>query len=97
MSRAAEVVAELSESMSWNEDKSRLLYFFSAATVQRLGYILDQLEENALADNLYGLLKNSGKQIRKVPLKQSVEISAGMKPVGRWKIIENYKIEIDEL
>ena len=97
ISRAAEVVAELSESMSWNEDKAGLLDFFSAATIQRLGYILDQIEETALADNLYELLKSSGKQVRKVPLKQTVAIPTGLKPAGRWKIIENYKIEIDEL
>lgn len=97
MSRVAEIVAELCETMAWGDNARELLEFFTAATIQRLGYILDQLEETDLADNLCGLLKNSGKQIRKVPLKQSVAVSADMKPTGRWKIIENYKLEIDEL
>ena len=74
-----------------------MLDYFTAASIQRLGYILDELDERHISDQLFELLVNSGKQIRKVPLKQSVEISAGMKSVGRWKIIENYKIEIDEL
>jgi len=97
LSRAAEIVAELCENLSWGEDKKKLLDYFTAASIQRLGYILDELDERHISDQLFELLVNSGKQIRKVPLKQSVEISAGMKPVGRWKIIENYKIEIDEL
>ena len=97
MSRVAELVAELCETMSWSDNKLELLDYFTAATVQRLGFILEQLEETALADNLYGLLKRSGKQVRKVPLKQTVAIPTGLKPTGRWKIIENFKMEIDEL
>jgi len=97
MSRVAEVTAELSESMSWTEDKLVLLDYFSAAVVQRLGYLLDILEETALADSLYALLKQSGKQMRKVPLKQSAVVPEKSEPVGRWKIIENCNIDIDEL
>lgn len=97
MSRAAEIITELCENLSWGEDKLKLLDFFTSATIQRLGYIIELLGEESLADNLYELLVKSGKQIRKVPLKQSVATPADMKPVGRWKIIENYKMEIDEL
>jgi len=97
ISRVAEIIEELCENLSWGEDRLKLLDYFTSATIQRLGYIVELLGEESLADNLYELLVKSGKQVRKVPLKQSVAIPADMKPVGRWKIIENYKMEIDEL
>lgn len=97
LSRVAEIIAELCENLSWADDRLKLLDYFTSATIQRLGYIIELLGENALSDKLYGLMKKTGKQIRKVPLKQSKAIPEDMKPEGRWKIIENYKLEIDEL
>lgn len=97
LSRAAEVLTELSETMSWNESKLPLLEYFSRAVVQRLGYLLDGIEESELADALHGLLIKSGKTIRKVPLKQSVQTNDDMSVNSRWKVIENYELEIDEI
>lgn len=97
LSRAAEILVELSESIIWDETKLPLLGYFSCATIQRLGYLFELIEENHLANQLYHLLKQSGKTIRKSPLKQSVAINNNMATDERWKIIMNYKIEIDDI
>ena len=97
LSRATEVLMELCETMQWNESKLPLLAYFSSATIQRLGYLLELIEETELANNLYSLLKQSGKTIRKIPLKQSVAFTEDMPINNRWKIIINYEIETDEI
>ena len=95
--RAAEILVELSETTRWDETKLPLLNYFSSATIQRLGYLLELIGEKGQADNLYTLLKQSGKTLRKIPLKQSVDIDSEMQTEGRWKIINNYIIDIDEI
>ena len=97
LSRAAEILVELNESIIWDETKLPLLGYFSCATIQRLGYLFELIEENDLANQLYHLLKQSGKTMRKTPLKQSVAINNNMATDKRWKIIMNYKIEIDDI
>ena len=97
LSRAAEVLIELCESTSWDVDKLPLIGFFSSATIQRLGYLLEMIEFHEQADLLYALVKQSGKTLRKVPLKQTVAIHDEMPINKRWKIIENYKLDIDEI
>ena len=49
------------------------------------------------ADCLYALFKQSGKTMRKIPLKQTVAIRADMPIDKRWKIIGNYELDIDEI
>lgn len=97
LSRCAEVLIELSEVMKWEERHLKLLEFFSSAAVQRLGYLLDYIEEKELADGLYNLLKKSGKVIRKIPLKQCVAVETGMPVNDKWKVIENYELDIDDI
>lgn len=97
LSRAAEILVELSESTKWNDSKLPLLNYFSSSTIQRLGYLLELIEVQEQADNLYDLLLKTDKTIRKIPLKQSVSVNDEMSINKRWKIIENYKIEIDEI
>ena len=58
---------------------------------------LEQIEANDQADKLYDLLEKTGKMTRKIPLKQSVPVTDNTLINKRWKIIENYKIEIDEI
>ena len=93
----AELLIELSETISLGDDKLALLNYFSSPTIQRLGYLLDQIENHDLANNLYALMKRSGKRMRLVPLKQSVPFTNDMPKNRHWNIIENYTIEIDEL
>ena len=97
LSRAAEILLELCETMQWEESKLPLLAYFSSTTIQRLGYLLEQLEEKEQADNLYSLFKQTGKTMRRTPLKQSVAISRDMPIDNRWKIIINYEIDTDEI
>lgn len=97
LSRAAEMLVELAEVMLFDEGKVALLEFFSAAVIQRLGYLLDYIGEKDLADALFALFVKTGKSLRKVPLKQSVTVSKGMSVNERWKVIENYELEIDEI
>lgn len=97
LSRAAEVLVELCESTQWDETKLPLLAYFSSATIQRLGYLLELIEETEQAAQLYALLKQSGKTMRKNPLKQSVAIDKGMPTDDQWKIIKNYEFDIDDI
>ncbi len=97
LSRATELLIELAEVMKFDESKLPLLDFFTAAVIQRLGYLLDYIEENDLADTLYRLFNQTGKTFRKVSLKQSMLTDKNMPVNKRWKIIENYKLEIDEI
>lgn len=97
LSRAAEVLVELTENMRWDKNKLPLLEYFSIRTIQRLGFLLEQIEEHHQANDLFSLAKQTGKTIRKTPLKQSTAIGNDMSADNRWKVIENYKIDIDEI
>lgn len=97
LSRAAELLVELSERTTWDESKLPLMTYFSVATIQRLGFILDLIEEHEQADSLHILMKQTGKTVRKVPLKQTAPLTDDMPVNERWKVIENYELEIDEI
>lgn len=97
LSRAAEVLVELCENTSWDAGKLPLINCFSSATIQRLGRLLEMIEFCEQADCLYALFKQSGKTMRKIPLKQTVAIRADMPIDKRWKIIGNYELDIDEI
>ena len=97
LSRAAEVLVELCETICWDKAKLPLLAYFSRATLQRLGYLLERVAALQQADDLFALVKLSGKTLRKTPLKQTVAITNDMRADNRWKVIENYDIDIDEI
>ena len=97
LSRAAELLVELCELTRWDESKLPLLSYFSVATVQRLGYILELIEEHEQAENLHVLMKQMGKIVRKTALKQTSPVTDDMPIDERWKVIVNYELEIDEI
>lgn len=97
LSRAAELIVELCEQTKWDESKLPLLSYYSIATVQRLGYILDLIEEHEQANAFYVLMKQMGKIVRKIPLKQTAPVTDDMPMNARWKVIVNYELEIDEI
>ena len=97
LSRAAEILVEICETTSWDEGKLPLLNYFCSSTIQRLGYLLEQIKDYKQADNLYALIKRKEKGMRRTQLKQSATASKDMPINKRWKIIENHKIEIDEI
>ena len=66
-------------------------------SLQRLGYILDEvLEEGEAAESVYGLLKCSGFVFQYVPLKAG-KSSERCERNAKWRVIVNETIEIDEL
>lgn len=97
LSRAAEVLVELCESITWDSSKLPLLDYFSCATIQRLGFLLELIDEQDQAKRLLQLFKQTKRTARRIPLKQSVPFTAEMPYNKHWKIIVNYKIEIDEI
>lgn len=97
LSRVAEIIVELAENMRWDKTKFELLNYFSTAVIQRLGYLLDFIEESSHADNLMALAKESCKTMRTFPLKQTKPVTDDMKTDKKWKIIVNQTIDIDEI
>lgn len=97
LSRAAEIVLELCEKTNWDGSKLQLLEYFKTPTIQRLGYILDLLEQTEQADALFALMTKAGIKARKVPLKPEMQVPDEANCENRWKIIENYTLEIDDI
>ena len=97
LSRVAEILVELAENMHFDEKDADLLAFFNAPVVQRLGYLLDLIEEHELADRLLMLAQKQEKLFRKIRLKQSKPQTEEMDIDNRWKVIVNQKIETDEI
>lgn len=97
LSRVAEILLELCEHTQWDNNKLQLLLYFKMPTIQRLGYILDLLEQSEQADALYFLMEQTGRQIRKTPLKTEQSVSENMNADNRWKIIVNYELEVDDI
>ena len=66
-------------------------------SLQRLGYILDEvLEEREAAEPVLGLLKCSSSVLQYVPLKAG-KSSEGCEHNTKWIIFVNETIEFDEL
>ena len=98
LGRASEILVELSESTHWDKTKLPLLHRFSSCTIQRLGFLLDATENHAQADSLFAIFsKKCNGAFRKVALKKSVPFNEDMPVDNRWKVINNYELEIDEL
>lgn len=97
LSRTAEVLMELAESMQFDGSKDELLTYFNAPVIQRLGYLLDLIEEHELADNLLSLAKKQKKTFRRIRLKQSKPHTDEMETDNRWKVIINQEIETDNI
>lgn len=95
LSRAAEILTELSERMHWDESKTSLLEAFSTPVVQRLGYLLDSIDEHQLAGELLLLSGRVGKTFRRVALKLSKPTTPDMTLDRKWKIIVNQEIDTD--
>ena len=96
VTRAATVLAELVEKTDFGRLSSDFVKEVPVSSLQRLGYIMDDvLEEKTAAEDLYDLLKRSGVRLQTVVLKPGKEAGGAEKNV-RWKILVNETIEIDE-
>ena len=98
LSRAATVIEELSEQTVWKgAAKSGLLTLSTVATVQRLGYILENVLMNqSQAEELHHELKLLTPKLNRFRL-STRKTAEGANLDKRWNIIVNTEIEIDDL
>jgi predicted transcriptional regulator of viral defense system len=95
LNRAATVINELLETENRNDVKEELINYASVSSLQRLGYILEEiLNRNDLAEKINKLCKKSGKTFYLIPLKAS---GNKKKEVinEKWKLMINTEIEPD--
>lgn len=98
LSRAATVIEELSEQTAWSGAAgSGLLSLSTFATIQRLGYILENvLGKQSQADELYHELKLVSPKLNRFRL-STRRNGEGANLDKHWNIIFNTEIEIDDL
>jgi hypothetical protein len=96
INRACTVINELAEAIKPKNITKELLETISIPTIQRLGYIFDRIvNQPELAEKLYNLSQDLKKSFYKQPLKSGGKRS-GFKYDGKWGIIINTAIELDE-
>ncbi|MGM9746434.1 MAG: type IV toxin-antitoxin system AbiEi family antitoxin [Paludibacteraceae bacterium] len=97
LSRVATILAELAEQLDFRGAASHLFGYTSIATLQRLGYILDEiLAQRAVADVLYAELLTYVNRFKYVSL-STLHTNLCVTKNTRWKINVNLLIEPDEL
>lgn len=96
LSRAGTVLNELAEELDFNRVDNDFFTYFPSTTVQRLGYILDEvLEYKEIAQVLCDKAIQAGVSFRKSLLKP--ENDTEQAPYNkRWRLVINEEIEIDE-
>lgn len=97
LSRAATVLAELTEQTDFSKITKEFLDVTTVSTIQRLGFILENIiEETEQADILFEQLRNYGKRLNYIPLSSRSTYNNISKDY-RWKIHINTELEIDVL
>lgn len=97
LSRAATILEELTEKLDFSGASNNLFDYTSIATIQRLGYILEEvLEEKEIANVLYEELTLYVKRFKYIPL-TTHKPKDSVKKNSRWKVNINTIIEIDEI
>ena len=97
LSRAATILEELAEKMDFRDASKNLFGHTSIATVQRLGYILEEvLRQKEVAEVLYTELLSYTRRFRYVPLSTN-RPEKDAKKNTRWKVYINSIIETDEI
>lgn len=97
-SRVGTILEELSEQIDFGCAAQVLFNYTTLATIQRLGYILDEiLKQSGVADILYNELTAYAKRFRYVLLSTRHMNNSIMKKNSRWKVNVNLDIEIDEI
>ena len=97
INQVATVLSELVESIDFGRVDSDFFAGEAAATVQRLGYLLDEtLEKKVAANSLYEKARQATVRFRQTPLVN--ETQSGSTIIGKnakWDIIVNYEVESD--
>ena len=98
LSRAATIIEELLEQTDWKgAAENGLIAQTTIATVQRLGFILEEVLQNQdKADYLYTELRLISPKLNRFPL-SSRKSTGGSEINKRWNILINTDIETDEL
>ncbi len=95
INRAATVLAELVHELEPEILGKVAESFPQTTTLQRLGYLLEEiLQEASLVDTLYSALNN--RKFYPTQLNPKTD-SKNQKAPNRWKIIPNMTVEVDEL
>ena len=93
LNRASTVIHELLENTKRNDIKEDLIKYANVTSLQRLGFILDEvLDKKELADKLYSLCKKAGIKFYLIPLKTS-DKKDKEKINAKWKLMINTEIE----
>ena len=96
LSAAATVIEELAENTDFEQYGDHLLKATTLPTIQRLGYILDEVLDNQVqSDALYRLMHPHVRELKYRPLTTKLPIESA-KRNSKWKIIVNQEIEPDE-
>ncbi len=97
LSRVATVLNELCEQCDFSKVNNELLKFTSVSSVQRLGYILENvLEQKEQADVLYEKLVAYGKRLNYIVLSTRSNKETTLRD-SRWKLNINTEIETDDI
>ena len=97
LTRACTVLSELVDKVNFAGVGEDFIGVAPVASLQRLGYLLEQvLEERDAADALFDKMTAAKTAFQYIPLKQG-RSTEGFETDRRWKVIVNQDIEIDEL
>lgn len=96
LNRASTIINELSDEVNILNMDSTIFELAQKADLQRLGYLWEyELEQNDLADHLFGIYNNRTEKLRSYKLINSKPTNHNSQK-NRWKINVNTTIEIDE-
>ena len=95
INRVATVLNELAEELNFRNSSISVFDNIPISIVQRLGYLLEELDYTELADDLFQRAKEAGISFRKASLKVGKD-SKDCDYNTKWKILINEEIEIDE-
>lgn len=92
INRAATVLNELAEELNFRNVGVDLFKNIPISVIQRLGYLLEELDYKELANELFGKIKDVGILFRKAPLKAGKD-SKDCDYDAKWRIIINEKLK----
>ncbi len=89
------MINELLENVKRNDVKDSLINYASVSSLQRLGFVLDEiLNKKEIAERIYSLCIKAGIKFYLIPLKASGKKSK--KVISeKWKLMINAEIEPD--
>jgi hypothetical protein len=95
LNRASTVINELLETIKRKDVNEVLISYASVSTLQRLGFILDEiLNKKEIADRIFSLCKKAGIKFYLIQLKASGKKNNEVIN-EKWKVIINAEIETD--